>query len=82
MTVFNTRSGVVANNTVEKEPADHYLNVYFQGKQIGYLVLDKYPALVEKLQADESNAAKLLQRCEGTYRQRGVTSVEFDLSDF
>ena len=82
MTVFNTRSGVVANNTVEKEPADHYLNVYFQGKQIGYLVLDKYPALVEKIQADESNATKLLQRCEGAYRQRGVTSVEFDLSDF
>lgn len=82
MTTFNTRSGVVANNTVEKEPADHYLNVYFQGKQIGYLVLDKYPALVEKLQQDESNATKLLQRCEGAYRQRGVTSVEFDLSDF
>lgn len=84
MTTFNTRSGVVANNTVEKEPADHYLNVYFQGKQIGYLVIDKYPALVEVLQQDESNATKLLQRCEGVYRQRGATSasIEFDLSDF
>ena len=83
MATFNTRSA--ANNvaaTADREPADHYLNIYFQGKQIGYVVLDKHPKLVELMQANDANATKLLQKCEGTYRQRGMSEFEFDLSDF
>lgn len=81
MTTFNTRSSTT-NASAEREPAEHYVNIYFQGKQIGYITVDKFPELVEVLQANEANATKLLGKCEGTYRQRGVTNVKFDLSDF
>ena len=82
MATFNTRSAANIDAQAEREPAEHYVNIYFQGKQIGYIVVDKFPELVEVLQADEENATKLLNKCEGTYRQRGVTNVKFDLSDF
>lgn len=82
MTTFNTRSAANTIAQADREPAEHYVNIYFQGKQIGYITVDKFPELVEVLQANEANASKLLSKCEGTYRQRGATSVKFDLSDF
>lgn len=83
MTTFNTRSAANTNAQAEREPADHYVNIYFQSKQIGYITLDKFPDLVEVLQANEANATKLLSQCEGVYRQRGMaTPVKFDLSGF
>lgn len=82
MTTFNTRSAANIVAQADREPAEHYVNIYFQGKQIGYITVDKFPELVEVLQAKEENATKLLHKCEGTYRQRGVTNVKFDLSDF
>lgn len=78
MTTFTTRANANSNASANEQKAQHFLNVYFQGKQIGYLVLDKFPQLVGKLQESEENATKLLQRCEGKYREAGVTKVEFD----
>ncbi|WP_432481739.1 hypothetical protein [Moraxella sp. ZY200743] len=68
--------------TADSEPAQHYVNIRFQGKQIGYITLDKFPQLVEVMQRNENNATALLQQCEGTYRERSVTSVKFDLDSF
>lgn len=67
MTEFTTRTNATP---ADREPADHYVNVYFQDRQIGYLVLDKFVQLVEFLQKDEQNATKLIKNCTATYRER------------
>lgn len=77
MTEFTTRTNATP---ADREPADHYVNVYFQDRQIGYLVLDKFVQLVEFLQKDEQNATKLIKNCTATYRERGKSTVSFDLS--
>lgn len=79
MTEFTTRTN--ATSAADREPADHYVNIYFQDRQIGYLVLDKFTQLVEFLQKDEQNATKLIQNCTATYRERGKSTVSFDLSN-
>lgn len=78
MATFTTRANANSDASANEQKAQHYLNIYYQGKQIGYITLDKFPQLVAKLQENEDNATLLLQRCEGKYREAGVTKVEFD----
>lgn len=78
MTEFTTRTNATS---ADREPADHFVNIYFQDRQIGYIVLDKFTQLIEFMQKDEQNATKLIQKCTATYRERGKTSVSFDLSN-
>ena len=84
MTTFTTRSNANSNASVNEQKAEHYLNIYCGKTQIGYLVLDKFPELVEICQRSENNATKLLHKCLGVYRQAGVSNkvIEIDLSDF
>lgn len=81
----NVTSKAAANsNSAERTPAKHYMNIYFNGSQIGYAVLDDQPAIVAKAQADEGFLTRLLHsdKVTATYREAGVSSKpELDLDD-
>lgn len=77
---------VKANNAdnSDRTPADHFLNLYINGTQIGYMVLDDQPAIVAKAQADSEFINRLLKsdKVTGIYRQRGKSDkAELDLDD-
>ncbi|ELA08271.1 hypothetical protein MOMA_06906 [Moraxella macacae 0408225] len=68
------------SNDQSADKAQHYLNVYFDGKQIGYMVIDKVEELVTACQQDEEFANRMIKACTATYRQAG-TKQPLDLSD-
>lgn len=72
-----------ANNTdTDRTPAKHYMNVYKDGVQIGYMVLDEVPAIVAKAQEDSEFLNRLIKHESVTavYREAGVSKkAELDL---
>ncbi|MFB6349648.1 hypothetical protein [Moraxella marmotae] len=69
------------NGNDEREKAKFYLNIYFKRKQIGYIVMDSHPQLVEKLQAHDEVATRLIQMCTASFREVGEDTRWSDLSE-
>lgn len=61
----------------------HYVNIYQNGVQIGYMVIDKQPALVAKCQSDDEFANRLLKHASvsAAYRELGSSTKELALDD-
>lgn len=68
-------------NIQPERKADHFINVYLGNVQVGFMIIDEHPELVERCQSDEEFATRLLSKTTGTYRQRGVTTKTLDLSE-
>lgn len=83
--VTTTRKAVQSdNNTNSNDKPVHFVNIYQNGIQIGYMTIDKQPKLVAKCQADDDFMNRLLKHksVNATYRETGVSSKpDLDLDD-
>lgn len=80
--VSNVRNA--ANNASTTDKPVHFINVYQNGTQIGYMTIDKQPKLVAKCQADADFVNRLLKHesVNAVYRETGVSSKsDLDLDD-
>lgn len=80
-TVKSTNTNTSTFDSSEKPK--HYVNVYKDGIQVGYMVVDKQPKLVTKAQADDDYMNRFMKHSTTSYayRELGSTSREMDLDD-
>lgn len=82
MTTFNTRSATNTNAQADREPAKFYLNFYAGNIQLGYIVLDEHPQIVEFLKNNpEDGTARMLANITATFREAG-TKRQADISNW
>ena len=82
--VSNVRNAASNSNSGSSDKPVHYINVYQNGIQIGYMTIDKQPKLVAKCQNDADFANRLLKHesVNAVYRETGVSSKpDLDLDD-
>ena len=82
--VSSVRKAVQSDNTNTSDKPVHFVNIYQNGVQIGYMTIDKQPKLVAKCQNDADFANRLLKHesVNAVYRETGVSSKpDLDLDD-
>lgn len=82
--VSNVRNAANNSNSGSSDKPVHYVNIYQNGIQIGYMTIDKQPKLVAKCQNDADFANRLLKHesVNAVYRETGVSSKpDLDLDD-
>ena len=71
------------NTNTSDEKAKHYINVYQNNVQVGYMVIDANPELVKKCQNDEEFINRFFKHdsVSAVYREAGKTTKQLSLDD-